>query len=396
MPTRRQILGAMMALPLTSLSFPVLSRAAAARSGEARLAVIVMRGGMDGLAAVPAYGDPSFSGLRGALDPGPPRDGGVLDLDGTFGLHPRFSTLHGLYGTGELAVIHAASSPYRDRSHFSGQDVLENGTLTDRGARDGWLGRSLAHTAPGPGKAIAVRETVPLLLRGGKGVTSWSPSPLPDVDGDTLQRIALLYENDPLFAGALNSAVGIKEIVARDDLGGGKVKPGRVQGVGGLMQAAGRIMAADDGPRVAVIDMDGWDTHARQASLLDSQFNVLDQGLATMKTALGDAWRHTAVLTITEFGRTVAVNGTGGTDHGTGGVAFLLGGAVNGGRVIADWPGLAQAALLDSRDLRPTIDLRAVAKGILGDHLRVASAALDKTVFPGSESIKPMAGLIRG
>ena len=171
---------------------------------------------------------------------------------------------------------------------------------------------------------------------------------------------------------------------------------GRIQRAAGLMQAAGKFLAADGGPHVAVVDMGGWDTHTRQNGILEQQFTMLDQGMAAFRAALGDAWRRTAVLTITEFGRTAAVNGSGGTDHGTGGVAFLMGGAVAGGRVIADWPGLSPRALLDGRDLRPTTDLRAVAKGILGDHLRIAGAALDRTVFPGSETVRPMAGLIRG
>ncbi len=392
MPTRRQILAAMMAAPLAGVSFPGVSWAMRPQ-GEARLAVIIMRGGMDGLSAVPAHGDPDFTRRRGKLDLGPPRDGGVLGLDATFGLHPKLATLHGLYGKGELAVIHATSSPYRDRSHFSGQDVLENGTTTDKGASDGWLGRSLGQ-APSPEKAIAVRETVPLLLRGGKGVTSWSPSVLPEVDEDTLRRVSALYEGDPLFAGALEAAIGINQVAGKgmED----RNAKGRVQRVSELMQAAGKFLAAEGGPHVAVVDMGGWDTHARQNGILDGQFAMLDQGVAALRGALGEAWRRTAVLTVTEFGRTVAANGSGGTDHGTGGVAFLLGGAVSGGRVIADWPGLSNSALLDGRDLRPTTDLRAVAKGLLGDHLRVAPKALDTVVFPGSENVKPMQGLLRG
>ncbi|MGE0667394.1 MAG: DUF1501 domain-containing protein [Sphingomonadales bacterium] len=392
MPTRRQLLGAMMAAPLATLSFPAIGWANA--PGRARFVVLILRGGMDGLSAVPAHADPALASRRGPLDLGSPRDG-VLDLDGTFGLHPGLPTLHALYGSGELAVIHAVSSPYRDRSHFSGQDVLENGTLTDRGAGDGWLGRALAHAAPAPETAIAVRETVPLLLRGGKGVMSWSPSALPDVDADTLERVAMLYEGDPLFAEALDAAIGINRM-AGSEIDGADRQAGRLRRVGVLMEAAGRFLAADDGPSVAAVDIGGWDTHARQSGLLGSQFAMLDQGVASLREALDAAWRHTAVLTITEFGRTVAANGSGGTDHGTGGVSFLLGGAVKGGRVIADWPGLSPSALLDGRDLRPTTDLRAVAKGILADHLHVAGGALDTVVFPGSENVRPMQGLIRG
>ena len=383
MPTRRRILQAMAALPFVSFGFPAFAGPSA---GAARLVVLVLRGGMDGLAAVPAHGDPGYAGRRGALALDRPD---ILDLDGTFGLHPGLSTLHALYGKGELAVIHACCSPYHDRSHFAGQDVLENGALTDRGAADGWLARALSHT---PLQAIAIGETVPLLLRGGTRVASWAPSAMPIVDEDTLQRIALLYEADPLFAEALESALGANAI-AND---AARRRPQPADRFQVLMSAAGRFLAAPEGPGVAVVDLGGWDTHSGQRGRLDRHFGILDQGIAALRDSMGSTWSRTAVLAVTEFGRTAAINGTGGTDHGTGGAAFLLGGAVQGGRVVADWPGLQSAALLDGRDLRPTTDLRAIAKGVLHDHLGVPRAALESSVFPESGNVPPLSGLIRG
>lgn len=382
MPTRRRILQAMAALPILSLGFPALAHPSA---GEARLMVLVLRGGMDGLAAVPAPGDPAYAARRGALAV-PKAD--VLDLDGTFGLHPGLSTLHALYGKGELAILHACCSPYRDRSHFAAQDMLENGMVPGRRAADGWLARALPYTES---HAIAVGETVPLLLRGGKGAASWAPSAMPVIDEDTLRRIAMLYEADPLFAEALDSALGANAIASD----AARRRPGPADRFRTLMGAAGRFLAAPEGPRVAVVELGGWDTHSDQRGRLDRQFGVLDQGIAALRDSAGTAWPAMAVLAVTEFGRTAAINGTGGTDHGTGGAAFLLGGAVRGGRVVADWPGLQSAALLDGRDLRPTTDLRAIIKGVLRDHLGVPRQALDTAVFPESGSVAPLSGLIR-
>ncbi|MBI1179850.1 MAG: DUF1501 domain-containing protein [Alphaproteobacteria bacterium] len=395
MPTRRHILGAMAALPLAGLSFPTLSWSAPA--GDARFMVLILRGAMDGLAAVPPLADPGLARLRAPLVPGRPgSEGGALDLDGSFALHPALGSLHALYRQGDLAVIHACASPYRERSHFSGQDALENGTATEAGAHDGWLGRALGPGRPVDGdRAVALGETVPLILQGGSGVTSWSPSILPQADTDTLQRIARLYERDPQLSAALSAALEANQVASAD--GDGKARPGAGPAARfiSLMQAAGRFMATPGGPRVAVADLGGWDTHAGQNGKLGRQFDMLGAGIDALRKSLGEAWRSTAVLVVTEFGRTAAVNGTAGTDHGTAGVAFLLGGAVAGGRVIADWPGLAAGQLHEGRDLRPTIDLRAVAKGVLSHHMKITRATLDEVVFPGSGSVSPLPDLVR-
>jgi uncharacterized protein (DUF1501 family) len=388
MPTRRQILGAMAALPLAGLALPVWAQ----ESGERRFIVVILRGGLDGLSAVQAYGDPDFAGMRGTLALGKPgTQGGVLDLDGTFGLHPSLAGLHTLYGKGELAVIHAAASPYRERSHFSAQDTLENGTNSATGARDGWLARTLPLVRPEG--AIAIAEAIPYLLRGGPNVTAWAPSSRKAVDEDTMSRLQMLYAEDPLLSSALEEALQADALAgdtATAHKGGPPPDRFRTQ-----MEAAARFLLQPTGPRVAVVNFGGWDTHAIQNSRLHQLLARLDNGMDGLRTGLGEAWRHTAVLVVTEFGRTVAINGTGGTDHGTAGIAFLAGGAINGGRVIADWPGLARASQLDGRDLRPTTDLRAVAKGVLADHMKLSAAALDSRIFPESGSVKAIEGLIR-
>lgn len=368
--------------------------------GDARLCVVLLRGAMDGLSAVPAYGDASFTTLRGALAlPEPGRDGGVLDLGGRFGLHPRLVNLHGLYRDQQALVVHAVAGPWRTRSHFDAQDALEAGSAQRMDS--GWLNRALAALPAARGHGartgLAVGTDVPLLMRGPTPVANFAPQAPRAPEPDLYARIAALSAGDPVIGpaiaqglrerGYVTAAIGEAAVMQR---GGG--------GRGALAQlatATGRLLAAPDGPRVAAFELGGWDTHAGQATRLPGPLGALDDGIAALREGLGEAaWRRTAVLVVTEFGRTVRINGTGGTDHGTGGVAFVLGGAVAGGRVAGTWPGLAQGQLLEGRDLAPTTDLRALAKGLLRDHLRLPPQAVARA-FPGSEGVAPMAGMMR-
>ncbi len=392
---RRQLL-ATFGLSIAGAAVPRFAFASAPT--DKRFLVIILRGAMDGLSAVPAWGDPDFERARNGLAlPKPGEAGGGLALDGFFGLNPELPGLAGRYAGKELVVFHAIASPYRDRSHFDGQNLLENGSAQPYGLADGWLNRSLAGlpAALKTGRkdfAIALAPAMPLILRGGAPVTSWSPSVLPPPDADLIQRVQALYgESDPAFAKALSAASEAQ--AAASGMGGG---PG--EGFGVLMDAAAKFMAAPEGPAVAVVESTGWDTHAAQAgpySSLQRNLKGLDGGIAAFAAGMGERWKDTAVLAVTEFGRTVAKNGTAGTDHGTGGAAFLVGGAVSGGRVVADWPGLKPAALRDGRDLMPTADLRGVMKAALVEHLGVEPAHVDRVVFPGSEAAPAMRDLFR-
>jgi len=379
---------------------------AGAGNRQGRLVLVILRGALDGLAAVPPYGDPDYANLRREVAlQAPGAAGGALPLDGFFGLHPALSFLGQSYAARELIVFHAAASPYRERSHFDGQDVLENGSLQPHALQSGWLNRALAQL-PGarPHEAgVALGQNVPLVMRGPAEVTSWSPSKLAALDEDTLARLTELYATDRLLSVRLADATAADALVAGDgDL--------QMQGAAGvpaaayaaryaqLVKAAAGFLRQQDGPRVAVFDTTGWDTHANEGGAqgqLAGRLKALDAGLAQLKDALGPAWSDTAVLLVTEFGRTAAVNGTRGTDHGTGAAALLVGGAVAGGRVVADWPGLSQRALYQGRDLNATLDLRAVFKGVLGEHLGVAQRALEEQVFPDSAAAKALRGLTR-
>lgn len=388
MVTRREVLKTMGGLAAAGL--PALALAALPGT-ERRLVLVFLRGGLDGLSAVPAYGDPDFIAKRGDLAIAEPGSaGGALKLDGFFGLSPYLPEMHKLYEAGELAVLHAIASPYRDRSHFDGQNVLENGTAKPFGRDAGWLSIALAEHAGASG--VALGPAIPLLLRGPASVTSWSPSAMPTPDPDLLERLAHLYRDDPLLAqplAAARQANGMMEGSARG-MGAG------AQPVVALAKAAGAFLAKPDGPRVATMDFGGWDSHANQVgeySPLTRNLRLLDRIVATLQSSLGAAWKHTAVLIVTEFGRTVSINGSRGTDHGTAGAALVAGGVVRGGRVIADWPGLSDRALHEGRDLKPTLDMRALLKAALVAQLGAGEAALETKVFPESRGVRMVEGL---
>ncbi len=407
--TRRRFLEGTAGLAAVGL----LPRLALARvETPGRLVLVILRGGMDGLAAVPPYGESAYARTRKRLALAPPgTDGGVLKLDETFGLHPGLKGLHERWQAGELTVLHALATPYRERSHFDGQDVLENGTAGPH-ARSGWLNRALEFLPgppPGPprgleaGLGMALAQSVPTVLRGDAPVDSWAPSPLPELDGDTLDRLADLYSEDPFFATRLARALatdGLAEQAMGVSRRSGRQRRGRRGGGAfpSLARAAAGFLAAPDGPRVAVLELGGWDTHANQGAgqgQLANRLATLDRGIEALRQSLGPAWAQTAVIAVSEFGRTAAENGTGGTDHGTAGAAFLVGGAVRGGRVVSDWPGIRKSALYEGRDLMPTLDARSVFKGVLRDQLGVPGGALEREVFPESGRAQPTDELIR-
>jgi uncharacterized protein (DUF1501 family) len=386
------------------------SRVAFARTeGTSRFVLVILRGALDGLSAVPPYGDPDYARLRRELAIGAPGGpDGVLKLDSTFGLHPSLTFLHDRYTANELVVFHAIASPYRERSHFDGQDVLENGHTKAHAVQTGWLNRALTvlPTKSTQERGIALGQNVPLVMRGPASVASWSPSKLAALDDDTLQRISDLYSSDPVLSKRLADALEADAIAMSSDSAGDtnmlaqteKKDPKRYARYDEVADAAGSFLRSEEGPQVAVFDTSGWDTHANEGDAkgqLSARLEGLDASLRRLKDQLGPSWNDTVVMIVTEFGRTAAVNGTRGTDHGTGAAAFLVGGAVKGGRVVADWPGLSPSSLYQSRDLKPTIDLRSVLKGVLADHLDVAPRALENAVFPDSGSARPMRDLIR-
>jgi uncharacterized protein (DUF1501 family) len=393
---------------------------AAPAASPSRFVFIILRGALDGLSAVPPYADPDYARLRGELAiAAPGASDCALALDGYFGLNPGLTFMHEAYGAHELLVLPAVATGYRERSHFDGQDVLESGMTQPHATQSGWLNRALgnlpAAARHGRESGVALAQNVPLVLRGSAEVASWSPSVLPDLDDDTMRRIADRYAGDPLLARRLAEALATGSEVDQaasqtmdSDAAGAAAAPGGAAMNAVVRSTAGRyietvrtaagFLRRDDGPAVAVFDTTGWDTHFNEGGAqgqLRTRLAVLDQSLRTLKESLGDVWGRTVVLLATEFGRTAAANGTRGTDHGTGSAAFLLGGAVAGGRVLADWPGLSARNLYQQRDLKPTLDLRSVMKSVLHEHLQIASSALEHDVFPDSSGAPGIAGLLR-
>lgn len=381
-------------------AMPTLSFARA--ETDARLVLVILRGAVDGLALAAPYGEGNYDKLRGELAmPKPGSADGLLKLDGLFGLHPALAGIHAGYLESQVLITHAIASPYRERSHFDGQDVLENGANNTGLLRDGWLNRALTPLGGSLGNeaAIAMAQNTPLVLRGENSVTSWAPSQLPDADEGTIQRLQDLYAADEFFSSRLAQALksqGIADDGATQNM---RTRSNDAEHLRTMMQAAAKFLNADDGPRIAVLEAGGWDTHANQGAAsgaLANRFSALDSGLGALKAGLAGNWSRTAVIVVTEFGRTVRINGTRGTDHGTATAAILLGGAVNGGRVIADWPGLGSGELYQDRDLMPTADTRSLFKGVLTDHLQLSPAYVDRAVFPGSNGAPAMRDLIKG
>lgn len=388
---RRHLLTA--ATGAAALSFPVFAFGQGQATNK-RLLVIILRGGLDGLSAMPPIGDPAYASLRGRLAI---ERAIALMLDSTFALHPNLPKMHALYRAGELLPIHACATNYRERSHFDAQNMLETGAARPFARTEGWLNKALgALPRVRSEMGLALSAQAPLILRGPTDVATWSPSALPDVDTDTMSRLLALYQSsDAQLAHALNSAMSANSVAMDAGASGMAAGPRNLTPVA---QIAARFLKDPNGPIAAVMEAGGWDTHANQGleqGALARGLAGLDEGLDAFKTEMGAEWRNTAVLIVTEFGRTAAPNGAGGTDHGTGAAAFLAGGAIQGGRVLADWPGLAQSALYEGRDLRPTLDLRAVFKGVLADHLNVSSAALNDDAFPDSANVRALQDLMR-
>ena len=409
-PTRRELLLGSGAL----FAWAFVPGGARAEGRDPRLLTVVLRGALDGLAVVAPVGDPDWLKLRGdkalVLEGQTP----ALPLDGFFALNPAMPNLHRLYQAGQAAIVHAVATSYRERSHFDGQDILESG-LTKPGAVDtGWLNRALVALEPGEPadkrgrQAFAVGPIAPLVVRGPAPVLSWVPPRLPPVGDETTMRLLDLYHHtDPALARALEERIGLAAIARAGGMTSEPAEDRPAVQIGGIEQvrkyfaeaagATANFLARTEGPRVGALALDGWDTHVNEGAVkgrLANLLGALDGAIAEIETNMGDAWRETAVVLITEFGRTARINGNDGTDHGTATVAILAGGALKGGRVLGDWPGLKDTDLYEKRDLKATTDLRAVLKGLLRDHLHVDEQVLGTEVFPDSLTVTPTPGLL--
>jgi uncharacterized protein (DUF1501 family) len=373
---------------------PKFARAADAR--DPRLVVVILRGALDGLATVAPIGDPDYAGLHGSIALSADGAHAAPMLDSFFAMHPSMPEFTRMYREKKAAVVHAVATSYRERSHFDGQDVLESGFAGPGRVQSGWLNRAIEALPQGQRimSGLAIGPTTPLILRGAAPTVGWAPVNLPTAADDTAQRLIELYRSrDPALGSALAQGLQLDRIAKGDNM-----KPDKgITAMQQIARGAAKLMASDDGPRIAALAFDGWDTHAGEGGpvgRLAQLLGGLDSALAEFESGLGAHWRDTVIVVATEFGRTAKINGTDGTDHGTGTVALLAGGAVKGGRVIADWPGLKPANLFEARDLAPTTDLRAILKGVLHDHLGLGERVLADSVFPDSALVKPAKGLV--
>ncbi|MCJ1960822.1 DUF1501 domain-containing protein [Novosphingobium mangrovi (ex Hu et al. 2023)] len=344
--------------------------ALAQTGGEKRFVFIIQRGAADGLNTVIPYADPAYAQLRGSL---------AIDvadatrLDGTFALHKSLAKVGELYASGQAKFVHAVGLPYLSRSHFNAQNVLECGGRKPYELNSGWVNRLLTLLPPGKGKAVALASAMPMAMRGSMPVMGYQPAQMADPEDELLQRLSGLYQDDPQLHGLWEAAVDVHAEVS-------DIRTGRSNSKVGTL--AGTLLGKRNGARVAMIETSGWDTHNAQNAVLTKSLTILDNLISSLRDALGDAWKDTLVIVATEFGRTAAVNGTGGTDHGTGGLAMVLGGTIQGGQVISDWPGLSPSALYENRDLKPTTALDTIITQALSEHYGWDPEVASQTLFP--------------
>lgn len=384
---RRTFIQSMCYGGLATFALPSVSFAQVRQPG--RLVFMLLRGGFDGLAAVVPVGDPGYRSVRDAFAY---EASDLTPLDDTFGLAPGLAPLRTFWDQGQLAVVHAMAIPHRTRSHFDGQAVLESGLDKPVGSSDGWLNR-LLQVMSGRRAGIAIAAGMPLSLTGTYDVQSWSPVQLGTVDDAFRERLATLYRADSLLANRFEAAIQQQEMVGEESAARGRA---RRDGAVALMTAAARILRAEGGPNVAAMELSGWDTHANQGlagGALDRLLGQLAEGLTTFRAEMGPAWEATTLVVMTEFGRTARPNGTRGTDHGTAGAGFILGPRLARSAVVADWPGLGPGALFEGRDVKPTLDTRALLKTALTGTFDLTTAQLDR-VFPGASAARALAGLM--
>jgi uncharacterized protein (DUF1501 family) len=371
MVNRRDFIG-FTGLGLGLIAAPRLSFAAA--GGDRRLVFIIQRGAADGLGTVIPVADPGLARARAVLEVE-----GATKLDGMFALHPAMPELAKLYAARQALFVHAVASPYRDRSHFDAQNVLESGGNAPYALKSGWLNRLIGLLPKADGKALALSPTIPMAMRGPADVASYAPSVLPNASSDLIARVGQLYDPDPQLHSLWAQALMTREMAGDS----GEALGARNAAASGSLVA--KLMRGSAGARIVMVETTGWDTHSQQKGRLAAQLKGLDGLIANLKSGLVEDWSKTLVIVATEFGRTVAANGTGGTDHGTGAVAMMLGGAVKGGRVMADWPGLGTSALYEGRDLRPTHSLDALITGAVSAHFGIDPGSLGKVLFPAMQ-----------
>ena len=371
MIARRNVLAGGVALSLASIGTPTIAFARAAT--DKRLLFVIQRGAADGLSLLAPVGDPQFTTLRGKFLPDYAE---AKRLGSFFALHPALAEVGTLADAGQARFVHAVASSYRARSHFDGQNLLESGGLRAYERRDGWLNRLVGLLPDGEVRALALSQTVPLALQGPETTASYAPSALPEAQGDLLTRVTGLYAEDPQLLELWQEALLTREMAG--DSGVRSIRNAEQAG-----RVAASLMKGANGARIMMVESDGWDTHASQRGQIARSIGNLDAMLGAFRKGLGGDWNDTLVIVATEFGRTAAINGTGGTDHGTASLAMVLGGRLGKSGVVGDWPGLSPNQLYEGRDLRPTTALERVIAGATAEHFGLEPKPTLASLFPG-------------
>jgi uncharacterized protein (DUF1501 family) len=360
------------------------------------LVAIFQRGAADGLNIVVPHGDAEYYKLRPTIaiprpnSPGA-REDAVIDLDGTFGLHPSLAALKPIWDARQLAVVHAVGSPDPTRSHFDAQDYMESGTPGLKATSDGWLNRALppAHAPLSPIRAVSIGATLPRTMRGVNSAIAMEALRNFKVgNAGAASVLQSLYSgsNDQVLNGTGKEtfdAVSLLQSIQKASYqpAAGAVYPrGRF---GDSMRQIAQMIKADAGVEVAFADIGGWDHHVNETGPLANLLRDFGQGLAAFHQDLGDRMQDVVVVTMSEFGRTAQENGNRGTDHGHANAMFVMGGPVRGGEVHGKWPGLAREQLHDGRDLQLTTDFRDVLGELVKRHMGNRSL---ETVFPNFQS----------
>jgi uncharacterized protein (DUF1501 family) len=383
---------AMLGMSAGFFAWAFAPRTAEAEVNQKRLLIVVLRGGLDGLHVAPPTADPFYFALRGSCVPAQ-----LENVDATFSLNAEMTNFLRMFRQGNAALVHGVAPPLRIRSHFECQDNLESGLPGGGRTRSGWLNRLLSELQRGnPVQAPEGLEVgpKPLILQGPAPVLSWGVNNIPRSDWTKLNTgvETVLRASAPGYHALLQAGIRTDELAR----GINDALAPTTSSWRNAFRGAGRLLASPTGPRIAALTLSAWDTHEGQVFGLSRDLATLDQGLGDLEQVMGASWGQTVVVCVTEFGRTVRVNGTAGTDHGVGTVAFLAGGAVLGNKIhTRNWASLAPPDLQDGRDLRATIDTRALFKGVLQEHLGLDNALLSRNVFPQSQAIAPLTGLIK-
>ncbi|MGJ8630442.1 MAG: DUF1501 domain-containing protein [Glaciecola sp.] len=356
------------------LSFPISSSLAFEKSATAannpKIIWLMLRGALDSLHTIVPTFDPQLKHYRPTLSTS--FKSALLPLDKGFALHPALSNMHQWYQEKSLLPIVAVSSGYQQRSHFDGQDFLESGKA-EIDHDSGWLARALDQRGK---RALAISRSIPITLRSSNQVRTWYPSKLKSADTNIYAQLSKLYQSDTLLNESLERGLTVRDLLDKKQ---SKKRQGKFID---LTKACANLLTnQNENIDCAMLEFGGWDTHSNQSNRLERNLNELDQGLGELKEGLGKEWQNTVIIIGTEFGRTVKENGTGGTDHGTGSALFLAGGAVQGGRVLGDWPGLETSQLFEQRDLMPTSNSYSWISNVLANHWQIPESALQH-VFP--------------